>query len=110
MFERVQVEVRIRSRLICAALLAALAPTSAAASPLHSAAEIERATETFLECKPTPGSRRAGGGIDDARAAVSLPEARVVALYGAPQMGATILGLKAPRAAAARLAKQSRPY
>ncbi len=40
----------------------------------------------------------------------ALPEQRVVALYGAPQMGRTILGLKSPRGAAAKLATQSAPY
>lgn len=77
------------------------------ATPLPSGAKIERATEAFLRehGAVVPAKRRAAAGAE-----ATLPESRVVALYGAPQMGATILGLKSPKAAAAKLAAQSRPY
>ncbi len=39
-----------------------------------------------------------------------LPDSRVVAFYGAPQMGRTILGLRSPAGAARALAKQAAPY
>ncbi len=39
-----------------------------------------------------------------------LPDSRVVAFYGAPQMGRTILGLRSPAGAARALAQQAAPY
>ena len=39
-----------------------------------------------------------------------LPDSRVVAFYGAPQMGRTILGLRSPTGATRALAQQAAPY
>lgn len=93
-----------------AALLAMPAAATATGSgELPTAAEIERSTDRFLErhrATPAPPPARIAGG---SRAAL-LPDDRVVALYGAPQMGQTILGLRSPEDAARKLAAQSAPY
>jgi hypothetical protein len=94
-----------------AAALLAMPAAATAAGPgeLPTAAEIERSTDRFLEhhrATPAPPPARIGGG---ARAAL-LPDNRVVALYGAPQMGQTILGMRSPEGAARKLAAQSAPY
>jgi hypothetical protein len=96
-----------------AALLALALPATASAGP-HAEdpptrAALERSTADFLE-------RHGGGALGPARpgpampAGPLLPANRIVSLYGAPQMGRTILGLRSPAAAARKLAKQATPY
>jgi hypothetical protein len=88
---------------------ASLCGAAEAAPP--SAGEIERATDRFLTAHARTQAPRAGtGGVGETATGTSLPDERVVAFYGAPQMGATILGSRSPRAAARRLAAQSDPY
>ena len=102
---------RTATALILAALAAALAlPGAGAALPTHRA--IEGSTESFLASRATAPAPlwRAGVGVGDPLDVPVFPAERIVAFYGAPQMGATILGMKAPAVAAARLAKQSAPY
>ncbi len=73
------------------------------------AAAIERSTESFLKRfgdRVAPSPRPAPAPA----AAALLPANRVVSLYGAPQMGQTILGMRSPPAAARKLGKQSRAY
>jgi hypothetical protein len=104
-------------RLAAAAAVVALAlPATAAAGGRQAgpatpptAAAIERSTESFLQRfgdrvapSPRPGPAPA--------AAPLLPANRVVSLYGAPQMGQTILGMRSPPAAARKLGKQSLAY
>lgn len=102
-----------------AATLAAAVPGAAAAS-LPTRVELDRAAERFLaEHWPTdsvrdsaeatpPRGRRAAGTTPDA--APALDSQRVVSLYGAPQMGQTVLGDRSPAAARRKLGSQSRPY
>ncbi len=98
-----------RHRSTCAISIAAAiaVSTPALASDPPGAREIARATDRFLEAERAPSPLRAGTGET---APAELPGSRVVAFYGAPQMGATVLGARSPAGAAKRLAKQSRPY
>ena len=91
--------------LLAVGAMALFGGAPALAETLPRAGELERVSDRFLERYDTGGA--AG---TPAAAPAELPESRVVAFYGAPQMGATILGMKSPAAAARRLAKQSRPY
>jgi len=78
--------------------------------------EVQRATERFLDSVNTrdrlPASAAGGtGGTGQGGGGDSLfPEKRIVAYYGAPQMGATILGRKSITPAKRKLRKQARPY
>jgi hypothetical protein len=81
-----------------------VASVEAAALPTH--AEIEASTKRFLASVPPPIAYEAGDG----EAIATFPDNRVVAFYGAPQMGQTILGMRSPPAAARKLAAQSAPY
>lgn len=108
------------NRRIVAVAVAATAlalPASASAgnlaetrSPLPTAAEIERSTARFLERSPQPGFAPAPRPGPGSLAGPLLPANRVVSLYGAPQMGRTILGRRSPPGAARKLARQSKPY
>jgi hypothetical protein len=83
---------------------------------------VRRATAGFLEslapssanAARSPGATASGtGGVDPTEPDVGgplFPENRVVALYGAPQLGATILGRKSPREATRKLEKQAAAY
>ncbi|MGH2950473.1 MAG: hypothetical protein ACRDKX_00310, partial [Solirubrobacterales bacterium] len=51
-----------------------------------------------------------GGATPPPSAGTVLPNSRVVSLYGAPQLTKTIVGMKSPKGAAAKLVKQSAPY
>jgi hypothetical protein len=85
------------------------AAAGAGPAELPTAAELERSTERFLDrhgATPAPPPGRVARGPGTAL----LPTNRVVALYGAPQMGRTILGLRSPEGAARKLAAQSAPY
>jgi hypothetical protein len=92
------------------ALSHVLASAGAAGSePLPTPAQIERSTERFLErhaASPTPPTARSARGP----LGEPLPASRIVALYGAPQMGQTILGMRSPPGAARKLAAQAAPY
>jgi hypothetical protein len=107
--------------LLACVSLAATAPDAAAdASPRpqpRTSGHVERATQAFLDSIDDRGARaapRSGGtggtgqghGQDDSL----FPERRLVAFYGAPQMGATIIGRKSVGGAKRRLRKQARPY
>ena len=76
---------------------------------LPGAGQIERATARFLDrhaaAPPPPAARVYRGPVTPL-----LPSNRVVALYGAPQMGQTILGMRSPEGAAKKLESQSGPY
>ena len=95
---------------ITVAVLALPAGASAAAgTELPTASKLQRAGERFLarhDGAPAPAPRPRSGPAPGAL----LPTNRVVALYGAPQMGQTILGLHSPKGAAKRLAAQAAPY
>ena len=100
---------RAATTIISALALAVLLAAPAAARPSPpTAAEIERATERFLERHP---ARRHPPPAASPRRTVtaSLPTSRVVALYGAPQMGQTILGIKSPDGRGAQARRASRP-
>lgn len=93
--------------------LALLGPGAAAARERPappSVAELRSASEHFLgedgdRAGPLPARPAAG-----AAAGPVLPEDRVVALYGAPQLPATAVGMRSPQAATRKLATQSDPY
>jgi hypothetical protein len=78
--------------------------------------EVRRATDRFLDSVDTRRAPRAHdsggtGGTGQGGGGDSLfPENRIVAFYGAPQMGATILGRKSITPAKRGLRKQARPY
>src|SRR3954452_12419665 len=88
------------------ALLLAIVP-AAAAGGAPTAAHIKRATDRFLDARSAP--RASTAALPRATGDV-FPANRVVAFYGAPQMGQTVLGMNSPAAAAKKLAAQSRPY
>jgi hypothetical protein len=95
--------------MLAAFLVAAIPGTAGARDlPLPTHAQVARATDRFLDRAPAhPPSLRAQ---PPPATGPLLPTDRVVALYGAPQMRRTVLGLHTPRGAAARLARQSNPY
>ncbi|MGH2993136.1 MAG: hypothetical protein ACRDL1_06340 [Solirubrobacterales bacterium] len=77
--------------------------------------EVQQETKRFLDSLPPERGPRAGaagktGGTEQGGDGLLFPENRVVAFYGAPQMGATIVGRKSLSAAKRRLRKQTRPY
>ena len=82
--------------------------------------EVKHETERFLESLPDRGesSAHASGGSGgtgdpaqpDPGGESLLADKRVIAFYGAPQMGATIVGRKSVAAATKRLRKQARKY
>jgi hypothetical protein len=95
--------------LVAAAAVAWITPAVGAAE-LPSHAEIDRAGERFLE-RQAPGAAVLGPARPKGPAdAIDLDSDRVVALYGAPQMGQTILGLKSVAGAARKLRSQASAY
>lgn len=104
---------RPRRTAALAALLAslALAASAAGAAQPPTAGELRRATDRFLAQQP-PALERGGGSGGTAGGVIGdlLPENRVVAFYGAPQMGQTVLGMRSPPTAARKLVAQSAPY
>lgn len=93
------------------ALVALCAPATATGSSLPTHAQIEHRTDRFLErVADRPSARvaaRPGRRVADP---VDLRRQRVVALYGAPQMGRTILGLKSVKGAGRKLKRQAAAY
>lgn len=104
--------------VVLASLLAPVAPAAAERPPTSE--EVDRATRDYL------GDARAGaagstGGVGELPPADTYPEPGsgasalegqiMVALYGAPQLGATVIGRRGDAAGAAKaLRKQLRPY
>ena len=79
------------------------------------AAEVDRATERFLDSLPSHRRARANaaggtGGTGESDGEELFPDERVVAFYGAPQMGATIIGRKSVQGAKKGLRRQAKPY
>jgi hypothetical protein len=104
---------RLRTAILTAAIAASmvLAGAAAGAAGPPSAGELRRATDRFLAQQQAETSQRAtSGGTGGGAVGDPLPTNRVVAFYGAPQMGQTILGMRTPAAAARKLAAQSAPY
>ncbi|HKQ17332.1 MAG TPA: hypothetical protein VJS87_02210, partial [Solirubrobacterales bacterium] len=112
----------LRSPLLLAALLAlALAPAAASAATAPdrgdppSAGAFARATRSMLdsgllERRSTSRTARSGGIAPSPVPATLFPRKRLLTLYGAPQLSATILGKLTPAAAARKAVKQARPY
>jgi hypothetical protein len=96
---------------VSAAVLLALPAGAGAArvNELPGAGQIERATARFLD-RHAPAPSPLGARVHRGPAAPLLPSSFVVALYGAPQMGQTILGMRSPEGAAKKLESQSDPY
>ena len=91
-------------------VLAALAfAPGAVAAELPTHGELERAAERFLAGQPAPAGRAGSGGVGTRTERV-LPANRVVSLYGAPQMGRTLLGTVPVERAGSTLAARSAPY
>jgi hypothetical protein len=110
---------------VCLLACSLYAATAASGAPGHSAVrpqpptseEVRQGTKRFLDSLPAAdedggaGAARGTGGTGHGGGDGSLfPERRVIAFYGAPQMGATIVGRKSLTAAKRRLRKQTRPY
>ena len=105
------------ARALTAAIVVALiaaAPAIAARPSPPTAGEIQRKTERFLApsaAPVTPPAPRGGtGGIGGTFGGALFPDSRVVSLYGAPQMGQTVLGMNTVTEAGRRLAAQAEPY
>lgn len=88
--------------LLLAVLALALAPATADAATPPSAAAFRVATPDLPAAPRVPAP-----DIDDEPI---LPDNRVLAIYGAPQLGNTALGERSPRRAARLAVRQSRPY
>ena len=104
---------RVRQAAIPAACVAAVlwaVPAAAATAPPPTAAQIQRATDRFLATTPPSPVPRTGGTPVPPSTDDLFPGSRVVAFYGAPQMGQTVLGMNTPAGAARKLASQARPY
>jgi hypothetical protein len=88
-------------------------PSDLSAEP-PTTAELRQATKRFLSTvdEPSPAAVRRGRAAR--RGPVTgdspFPENRMVAFYGAPQLPATIVGRKAPSAAASKLVSQAAQY
>src|SRR5262245_34798689 len=95
---------RATAAVLAAAVLVA-APLASAQRP-PTATKLERATERFLHRSPAAHLPPA----PEAYGAPPLPTSRIVALYGAPQMGQTVLGDRSAPAAVRKLVSQARPY
>jgi hypothetical protein len=104
---------------LCSVACSLIAPGAAAAAPvrpqLPTSAHVERATERFLDSVEERRGPRASpsggtGGAGQVQGESLFPDNRIVAFYGAPQMGATILGRRSIDAAKRQLRKQARPY
>jgi len=89
-------------------------PATAADRPSPpTAAAFERATRELLRDGTLDREpARRGGGLPAGSSARGglFPAKRLLTLYGAPQLTATILGKLGPRAAARKAVKQARPY
>jgi hypothetical protein len=120
--ERRSMRLRPAPLLTCAVLLAFLASVAVAtaapprpASP-PSYAEFRKATRQFMR-SPAPkrrsGKLRGGGlgtGSGNGGKGGLLSRKRLLTLYGAPQLSATILGKLGPTRAATKVVKQAKPY
>ena len=108
--------------LVCALLTASAPSVAAGGSPLRpqppTSADVDRGTQRFLDTLDESARGRAGasaradgtGGIGEGSGERLFPDRRLIAFYGAPQMGATILGRKSIGAAKKKLRKQARRY
>lgn len=97
-----------RAVLALIPLLAALvAATPAAARPEPPTAPAFAAATREALTEQAPARRAPAPDIDDEPI---LPESRVLAIYGAPQLGSTALGERSARGAARLAVRQSRPY
>jgi len=107
--------------LLAALLLLALVPAAAtaAAGPDRgdppSAAAFARATRSLLDGgqldhRSADRTARSGGIAASPVPATLFPRRRLLTLYGAPQLSATILGKLSPAAAARKAVRQARPY
>lgn len=105
----------LRSALPALLAAALLAPAAAASQPAEppTAKAFERSTRQLL-ASDALGRRPAarGGGIGPGGPSRSdlFPARRLLTMYGAPQLGATILGKLSPAAAARKAVRQVRPY
>jgi len=105
--------------LAFAILTGAASASTATAPPTDppSAAEFRQATREFMRspaAKPVPRQLRGGGvgtgGDGGGGKGALLSRKRMLTLYGAPQLSATILGKLGPTRAAKKVVKQAKPY
>lgn len=111
-----------RLLLLLAALLGlVLAPAAATADAGRepgdppAAAAFARATRSLLgdgllDRRPANRTAHSGGITASPAPATLFPRKRLLTLYGAPQLSATILGKLSPAAAARKAVEQARPY
>lgn len=97
--------------LVPASAPATAAPATAAPAPFAGAAMPPSAAEFRAETRTLPAGplppRVPAPDIDEGPI---LPENRVLAIYGAPQLGSTALGERSAGAAARLAVRQARPY
>lgn len=91
--------------LLLLAASASAAPAAARTGP-STTAEFAAATREAL-AGPAPAARAPAPDTGDEPI---LPESRVLAIYGAPQLASTALGERSARGAARLAVRQSRPY
>lgn len=105
--------------LLALALLAVTAPGAVAGGSAvrpqpPTSADVDRGTQRFLDSLDGSDRARAGaadsGGTGQGSGESLFPGKRLIAFYGAPQMGATILGRKSIDGAKKNLRKQARRY
>lgn len=105
---------RIAILFLTASLLAIPAAASAHATKPPAAGELRRQTDQLLRTPPfAPRGDARSGGLgpgSDGKGAALLAKKRLLTLYGAPQLTATILGKVGPNRAARKAVKQARPY
>ena len=82
--------------------------TGTSTLPTHN--QLHAATERFLRSQPELPSRSPARVRGPIVVTPVFPATRIVSFYGAPQMGATVLGRNSPEAASDKLAAQSAPY
>jgi hypothetical protein len=98
--------------LVAASLALPAAATATRPEP-PAAAAFERTTRALLDTGALDRRSLARGGgiaLDGPRRDEPYPAARMLALYGAPQLTGTVLGRLGPDAAARKAVKQARPY
>lgn len=106
---------RTRGRLLAGLAAALLVAFPGGAAQAATAERPEPPTTRDLEDAPDPGDQERFKGSEAPSPSSTqderiFPDNRVVSLYGAPQLSATILGKKSPSAAGRTLRRQAREY
>jgi len=109
--ERRSVRLRRIGLLIIATTLIAPAPVRALGDGPPAGDELRQQTRELLRSPAFDRGRSArGGGVGTGGGTALLSRKRLLTLYGAPQLTATILGKLGPNRAARKVVKQAKPY